>query len=160
MFFRRTRNEKLIRSIATHPEVWPMMADDLVSDPANWNPVLHEGIWYVLCFGNKENKEEDLRGMFVFFPENSVCWQVHVCMLPHAWGSSARALREAFQWLWAATKCVRITGSVPVWNAPAIHCALRAGMKPFGVNQYSSLKNAQLHHQLLLGISKTVERAA
>ena len=110
---------------------------------------MHDGIWYVLA-------EEDCqtRGLFVFFPENSVCWQVHICMRPEAWGSAARALREVFEWLWKQTACQRITGSVPVWNAPAIACALKAGMQPFGVNYRSSLKNAKLHHQLLLGISK------
>jgi RimJ/RimL family protein N-acetyltransferase len=158
MHFRRTRNERLIRAIATHPDVWPMMADDLTSDAENWNPVLHEGIWYVLCFGREE--EIDPRGMFVFFPENSITWQVHICMLPEFWGSASRALREVFQWLWVQTSCLRITGSVPVWNAPAIHCALRAGMKAFGVNPHSSLKHARLHHQLLLGISKSAEKAA
>src|SRR5260370_25434257 len=98
--------------------------------------------------------------MFVFFPENSITWQVHVCMLPGAWGSAARAMREVFQWLWAQTACRRITGSVPVWNAPAIHCALRAGMTPFGVNQHSSLKNQRLHHQLLGGLSTPKAQAA
>ena len=155
MTFTRTRDLELIRSIATHPKVWPTLGDDLVVDPEQWTPVLHDGIWYVLV-------EEDgrVRGMFIFFPENSVCWQVHVCMLPEAWGASARAMKEVFVWLWRQTPCLRITGSVPVWNAPAIHCALRAGMEPFGVNRHSSLKNARLHHQLLLGISRPAGKAA
>ncbi len=151
MIFERTRDEQLIRAIATHPKVWPTLGDDLVSDPSKWNPVLHEGIWYVLA------EEEGYRvpcGMFIFFPENSVCWQIHICMLPQFWGRAARAAKEVFVWLWAHTSCLRITGSIPLWNESAIHCALRAGMKPFGVNQHSSLKGARLHHQLLLGISK------
>jgi RimJ/RimL family protein N-acetyltransferase len=158
MTFRRTQNEKLIHAIATHPQIWPTMADDITSDPALWKPVLHAGIWYVLCFGDE--RETDPRGMLVFFPENSITWQVHLCILPDFWGSAARTLREAFQWLWAQTACLRITGSVPVWNAPAVHCALRAGMQPFGVNLHSSLKGGRLHHQLLVGISKPAERVA
>ena len=155
MTFTRTRDLELIRSIATHPKVWPTLGDDLVADPEQWTPVLHDGIWYVLV-------EEDgrVRGMFIFFPENSVCWQVHVCMLPEAWGTAGRAAREVFVWLWRQTSCRRIAASIPVWNAPAIHCALRAGMEPFGVNRHSSLKNARLHHQLLLGISRPEGKAA
>jgi RimJ/RimL family protein N-acetyltransferase len=149
MMFERTKDAKLIRAIATHPKVWPTIADDLVSDPASWNPVLHDGVWYVLA-----KLDGEVRGMFVFFPENSVCWQVHICLLPIAWGAGAKCLREVFAWLWARTACRRITGSVPLWNEAAIHCALRAGMTAYGVNQHSSLKNARLHHQLLLGISK------
>lgn len=156
MKFERTTDANLIRTIATHPRVWPMLGDDLVSDPAEWNPVLHDGIWYVLALAEDGNP----CGMFIFFPENSVCWQVHICMLPEFWGGSARAMREVFGWLWERTACLRITGSVPVWNASAIHCGLRAGMQPYGVNQHSSLKNGKLHHQLLLGISKPVEKAA
>ena len=151
VMFERTADAKLIRAIATHPKVWPGIGDDLAGDPEKWTPVLHEGVWYVLAF---DNDGDILRGMFVFFPENSVCWQVHICMLPASWGTGARALREVFQWLWAKTPCLRITGSVPLWNEAAIHCALRAGMTAYGVNQHSSLKNARLHHQLLLGISK------
>ena len=130
MIFHRTKDVEMIRSIATHPKIWPTLGDDLLSDPAEWKPLMHDGIWYVLA-------EEDCqtRGLFVFFPENSVCWQVHICMRPEAWGSAARALREVFEWLWKQTTCQRITGSVPVWNAPAIACALKAGMQPFGGSQ-------------------------
>lgn len=147
--FERTHDTDVIREIATHPKVWPTMADDLSGVPAEWNPVLHEGVWYVL--GKEESR---VCGMFVFFPENSVTWQVHICMLPEFWGRASRALKEVFDWLWSRTPCRRITGSIPLWNAPAIHCALRAGMTPYGVNQHSSLKHSRLHHQLLLGISK------
>jgi RimJ/RimL family protein N-acetyltransferase len=155
--FERTQDERLIRAIATHPRVWPTLGDDLVSDPAEWKPLFHDGIWYVVA---RSDEELNPVGMFIFFPENSICWQVHICMLPEFWGGSARAMREVFVWLWARTACLRITGSVPVWNAPAIHCGLRAGMMPYGVNQHSSLKHGKLHHQLLLGISKPAEKAA
>jgi RimJ/RimL family protein N-acetyltransferase len=158
MHFRRTENARLIHAIATHPDIWPMLADDLTPTPEAWKPVLHAGIWYVLAFA--DDREQDPRGMFVFFPENSISWQVHICMLPAAWGSAARASREVFQWLWAQTACRRITAAVPVWNASAIHCALRAGMTAFGVNQGSSFKNGRLHHQLMLGVSKPAEKAA
>lgn len=158
MNFRRIGDELLIRSIATHPKVWPTIGDDLVGDPANWRPVLNDGIWYVLA---EEVGGEDAgpRGLFIFFPENSVCWQIHVCMLPKYWGSADRAMREVFEWIWERTPCRRIVGSVPVWNAPAVHCAMRARMEPFGVNQRSSLKYSRLHHQVLFGISKP-EKAA
>lgn len=155
MTFQRTRNETIIRRIATHPKVWPMIADGL--NPEAWNPVMHEGVWYVLIF---EEVGSLPRGMFIFLPENSVCWRIHVCLLPEFWGGAARAMREVFQWLWGETNCCRITGSVPVWNGPAVHCALRAGMTPYGVNQHSSLKDSRLHHQLLFGISKPAERGA
>lgn len=151
MTFERTSDVVVIRSIATHPKVWPTMADDLASDPEKWQPVIHDGVWYVLVH------DPDPCGLFVFFPENSVCWQVHICMLPKWWGKATRAAKEVFEWLWACTRCERIACTIPVWNAPAICCALRAGMKPFGVNQHSSLKNSRLHHQLLLGISKPAE---
>lgn len=155
MTFTRTQDERVIRRIATHPKVWPMLGDDLTCERDAWKPILHEGIWYVVA----EEKGE-LHGLFVFAAENSVCWQIHVSMLPEFWGGAARTMKQVFYWLWERTACVRIVGSVPVWNAPAIHCALRAGMQPFGVNQHSSLKNARLHHQLLVGISKPAERAA
>ncbi len=150
MQFERTYDAELIRAIATHPKVWPTLADDLVSDPAHWKPVLHEGIWYVLA---------GQQGMFIFFPENSVSWQIHVCLLPEFWGGGARAMKQVFTWLWAQTPCRRITGSVPTWNQSAFLCAVNAGMEPFGVNKNSSLKDGKLHHQVLFGISKP-EKAA
>jgi RimJ/RimL family protein N-acetyltransferase len=153
--FTRTQDEAIIRRIATHPKIWPMLADDLASSPEAWKPVLHDGVWYVLA----EEKGE-LHGLYVFFPENSVCWHVHISMLPEFWGGAARTSKQIFHWIWEQTACTRIVGSIPVWNGPAICCALRAGMKPYGVNQHSSLKDARLHHQLLVGISRPREKAA
>lgn len=150
MTFERIHDLLLIRAIATHPKIWPMIGDDLAGDAREWRPVLHDGIWYVLA----EENDRKL-GMLIFFPENSITWQVHICMLPEFWGAAARVLREVFAWIWERTNCQRITGSVPVWNGPAVHCALRAGMQPYGVNQHSSLKFSRLHHQILFGISKS-----
>lgn len=156
MKFRRTGDEILIRSIATHPKIWPTIGDDLAPDPEKWKPIFHDGIWYVLATLD----DDTTAGLFIFLPENSISWRIHVCMLPKYWGSAERAMKEVFTWTWENTLCRRIIGSVPVWNAPAVHLAMRAGMEPFGVNQHSSLKYARLHHQVLFGISKPAERAA
>ena len=90
----------------------------------------------------------------MFAAENCICWQTHVCILPEAWGRGARILREMFAWTWKTSAWERITASIPIFNSAAIHCALRAGMKPFGVNPRSYQKRGQLHHQLLMGIGR------
>lgn len=148
--FERTEDWELIRKIALHPKIWPLISDDLSPEPEVWQPVQRPDIWYVLA---REHGKPI--GLFVFSPENSVCWQSHIAMLPEAWGATARAAFTAvFPWLWERTPCQRIIGSVPVSNSLAILFAIQCGMLKFGMNPKSTLRDGKLEDQVMLGISK------
>jgi hypothetical protein len=77
-------------------------------------------------------------------PANSICWEIHTCLLPHAWGERApRCAGDAALGLdehaWR-----RIITNVPADNRLAFHFALEAGMTVYGKNEDSFLKGGKL----------------
>lgn len=150
MTFERTKDYALVKKIATHPRVFPFISDDFSPSTEAYQPLEGEGIWYVLV-----KDGDELLGMWAFAMENGVCWKVHTCLLPNAWGARAKqAAREMAEWVWANTICQRIITDVPEENRLALKLAKEAGMIEFGRNPKSYMKDGILHDQILLGISK------
>jgi len=148
--FERTYALDLVRQIATHARIYPASSDDFSPSPQDWVPNDHESIWYVLASENKK-----LLGMFACVPESLICWRIHVCLLPIAYGErSARAGRAVTRWLFENSPVLRLTGSIPKYNSLAIRFARLSGWKQFGVNEKSHMKDGKLHDQVLFGISK------
>lgn len=148
--FERTRDYALVRAIATHPRVWEHISDDATAPREQWQPAEHEAFWYVLV----RDADEDL-GFFLLTPHNAVCWEIHTCLLPRAWGARARdAAAGIVAWLWANTPAERLVTTVPASNRLALRFALRAGMTEYGRNPSSYLKQGRLEDQILLGLSR------
>lgn len=127
-----------------------MSGDDSTPAPEAFQPNEHPLIWYVAAA-----ESEEVQGIFTFIPQNAVCFEVHAAILPAAWGPRSReALRGAIAWMFENSPARRIVASIPAYNRLAIKLGRDAGMKAFGRNRDSFLKNAVLHDQLLLGISK------
>lgn len=151
MIFERTENLSLVRGILTEPSIWPHIGDDFAPDPKDWRPNDDPRLWYVLAIGGGS-----IAGLFLFVPESPVCWQAHAAMLPEARGKIAHeAGRQIVPWIWQHTTCQRITAQVPVTNRAAILYGMRSmGLKKYGVNERSFLKNYELRDQVLLGIPR------
>lgn len=148
--FERTFDLELIRTIATHPKIWPWISDDGAGTPEDYRPIDHPAVWYVTVVSRGE-----LMGAWAFIPENSICWGMHTLLLPKAWGTFAhRALRDLIKWVWDNTPCQRIVGTAPVFNRLVIAFAKGAGMEEYGMNPKSYLKRGKLYDQILLGISR------
>jgi RimJ/RimL family protein N-acetyltransferase len=152
--FERTQDLELVRSILTHPRIYPWISDDGAPAAADFQPVDHPAIWYVLvkeqlCGGDR------VLGLFLFTPQGAACWEVHTCLLPIAWGRrAAAAAAGAAEWLFEQTSCSRIVTTVPAYNRLALRFARAAGMTEYGRNPASYLKNGKLHDQVLLGLSR------
>ena len=150
MIYQRTFDYALIRSILTLPCFYKFITDDFSVPVEQFQPAEHESIWYVLAF-----EGDELRGLFAFEPENTICWKIHVCLLPRCWGAKGReALQGVFEWIWENTPCLRIVGHVPSYNRLALKLALECGMILYGLNYKSIMKYGKLHDQVLVGISK------
>jgi len=113
-------------------------------------------IWYIIVRDIfPDTGPEEILGLWLFVPQNGICWEVHTCLLPPAWGERGqRAARLLPEWIWENTHCRRIVTNVPTQNRLALHFATRAGMKVYGVNQDSYLKGGILYDLVCLGISK------
>jgi RimJ/RimL family protein N-acetyltransferase len=98
---------------------------------------------------------DELLGMFMLAPHNAICYEIHTCLLPNGWGPRARrAARRCIEWMWANTPCRRLITHVPQYNRLALRFALDAGMRIYGCNRQSWLKDGAIHDQICLGLSK------
>ena len=147
MQFERTNDFELVATILNHPDIYPHITDD--NSPAVLSPTLNELTWYVAVRGDRD----ELLGLWLLVPQNSICWEVHTC-LPKA--AHYRDIgRQALEWLWAnAPKVQRVVTAVPENNRAARIFAKRAGLIEYGCNPASFLKDGKLHDQILLGISR------
>lgn len=150
MTFERTTDYMLIKAIITHPRIWEHATDDFSPSVEDWQPAQSELVWYVLV-----KDGDEVLGLFMLVHENAICWKVHTCLLPSAWGKRARqAAREGSQWVFQNSKCKRLITDVPEYNVLALRFATIGGMTQFGVNPKSYQKNGVLHDVYMLGISK------
>jgi RimJ/RimL family protein N-acetyltransferase len=151
--FQRTWDLELARSVITHPRLFPFLSDDHSPRPQEFRAPRDERVWYVLAY-----EDDELLGLWMFVHYSPVLWEVHTALLPSAWGASARAAARAMaEWLWAHTSCRRLITNVPAYNRLALRFAEAAGMRRFGVNERSLLKNGRLHDQIMLGLSRPEE---
>lgn len=163
--FERTTDWETIKAIVTHPRIYPHVSDDGSPLAEQWEPIRDEVVWYVLVkddavlHPSKPKPDSlgtpELLGLWVLVPDNSVCWKIHTCLLPVAYGDRARIAAIAMvPWIWHNTGCLRVITDVPAYNRLALRFARAAGMKEYGVNPRSYMKNKKLYDQILLGISK------
>ena len=144
----RTNDLELVRSILTHPKIYPHISDDF--SPAAEDFLPPASAVYLLARDGAE-----VLGLWLVHPHNTVCWEVHTCLLPTAWGARARAAAQAaIAWMWQHTSARRLITNVPTPNRLALRFAKQSGFIEFGRNPDSFQKDQILHEQILLGISK------
>jgi len=154
--FKRTFKYALVREIFIHPRIWPYVSDDGSPAPDDYRVPEDPNVWYVLVLDVGEAGAE-LLGCWTFHPHNLVCWEVHTCLLPVAWGDTGlEAGRAVIRWVWQNTPCRRIITNVAITNRLALHFARNAGLKEYGLNEKSWLKGGKLIDQVCLGISRPV----
>ena len=140
---------ELVRQIMTHPRVYPHITDDGSPSAEAFRPIEHPAVWYILV-----KMHGELAGVLVAAPQNSVCFEAHVCLLPNCWGHASEAARECFGWLFDKSDAMRVVASVPSCNRLAAKMARGAGMHPYGVNPCSFRRGGKMYYQELFGISK------
>lgn len=140
----------LIEDIGNDPCIYRNASDDL--SPEYWTPNRDEQIKYLLAF---DWESGCFMGFCAFFPQNGVCYDLHLAFLPESYGPKAGcAFRKMLNWMWSHTTAKRITGSIPIYNRRAIAFAKRMGGQVYGVNPQSWLKDGRLRDQILIGVSK------
>jgi RimJ/RimL family protein N-acetyltransferase len=152
--FERSFDYDLIWAVMTwSPAIYDKISDDYSPPREKFRPLEHDSLWYVICRDDRE-----VLGLWIFVPQNAVCWEVHTVLLPCAWG--ARGIEAALElpdWIWEHTTCRRIVTHVPATNRLALRFAKEAQMVEYGVNEKSYLKDGALLDQVCLGISAPAE---
>lgn len=147
-----TQDWELIKRIVTHKRVYSKVTDDSSVPAASWEPIKSPNMHYLLA-----RNGIDVLGLFAVVRENSICFKVHTCLLPHSYGDKATdAARELIRWVFRNLDCRRLITEVPEFNKLALKFAERSGMTQYGFNPASYLKDGKLQGMTLLGISKEV----
>jgi RimJ/RimL family protein N-acetyltransferase len=142
----RTRDMGVVRSIMAHPAIWPHVHDDSVVE---CEPIDHDGFHWMLVDDGAP------AGVFLVHAQNSICYQMHTCLLPRIWGAgSARAAQLLLGWAFTETDCQKMVTNVPAYNRSALRFAQAGGMTQEGINRASFLRNGALIDQIMLGITK------
>src|SRR5579859_528465 len=138
--FERTKDLELIKTIVTHPYIWPGVSDDFSPEPEKWQPMDPE-VWTYLTV----SEAGELLGLWALVPLSTICWEVHTCLLPKAYGSTAIAAAESgVQWVFSRTACKRIVTNVPAYNRLALRFAKACGFTEYGFNPDSYQKEGRL----------------
>jgi RimJ/RimL family protein N-acetyltransferase len=150
MTFEKTINADLIRSIVTHPQIYPHVSQDGAPTAEEWEPTF--GCEFYIAVVDDDG---GCLGIFILVPTNSATVAIHTCLLPHAWGEKAHEASLGIQqWVWENTEFVRLITDVPAYNRLALRFAKRAGLVEFGVNPKSCRKHGKLWDQVMLGVSR------
>jgi RimJ/RimL family protein N-acetyltransferase len=154
MKIRRTHDLALIRAIFTHPTQYDAAGDDSAPRAEDFEPNADERIYYL------EIRSDDglIAGVITLVPENCASYQIHIAVLPSAWGKAAEYLRGAIAWSWQHTPARRIVARIPEYNRLALALARRAGLEQYGRNERSFLKRGRLWDTVDFGISPRIER--
>lgn len=149
----RTQHVGLIKSIVTHPKIYPHVADDTAPPPEEFDPSVaaeHPGYYFLVA-----RDGEEVLGLFMVHQHNGVMFEIHTCLLPSAWGERAlEAGRAVLRWVFDNTPCEKLITFVPKYNRLAKKFALACGLVEEGVVSSSYKKNGRLLDQHLLGIEK------
>lgn len=149
MRIERTFDEELIRSIITHPKIYPYASDDSSPAADRFRPSMHESIYYLTPI------DSEVMGVFMLVPVNAITYEVHTCIQPEYWGKkAAEAARLLIDWMFGNTPCRKIITHVPAYNRLAYRFAKQAGLADEGLIKNSFLKHGQVYDQHLLGIAK------
>ena len=138
----RTEDVDFIRSVITHPRIWPWVSED-GQQPEDYEPLIHPLVHYL-------RSGDD--GVVEFRAMGVAIYQGHVAMLPGV--RSDDFARAAVQWMWDNTSAQKLYCQVPARNRHAVAYVRRAGFAPEGRLTDAYLKNGKLHDLIVMGVSK------
>lgn len=141
-----TQDIDFIHKCVTEPIVWRAGSDDGL---ANIEPDL----FFIKPDGKLWLRAEDY-GLFMGEPRNAVTYEVHTMLLPSARGKAIEIAKGAINWMFANTRCLRITTHVPEYNFLAKRLSIKSDMEFIGIDKKSFLKDGVLYDQFIYGISK------
>lgn len=146
----RTFDADRLKAICIDPAIFSHINDDFFPSSGTWNPNVQECVINLIA----QDWEGDF-GFSIFIPDTNTCYKAHMGFLPRSYGPKAlESFKSMLNWMWDYTTAARIVGEVCRENRRAIQFAIRAGFKPYGINEKSRLRGGILTDQVCLGISK------
>lgn len=149
MIYAVSTDEELVRSVMTHPEIYPYLGDDSRLPADKFKPYFDKSLLYVTV---KEDNS-GLIGLFLLVKHTSIKWEAHTMMLPSGRGRRAvKAYKQGIEWC-RDNGCRYLEGIIPEDNAGAIAIALLGGMEHVGTLRKSILRGGTLMDEVIVGKS-------
>lgn len=149
MMIVRCFDTDVLKSIFTHPSIWPHISDDYC-DIKTYEPAINDLVYYLV-----PTIQGVSCGVFMFVPQNTIMYEVHSCLLPEYRGKDSHELaKDALLWMVNNTMCRKVITHVPENNRLALAFAKRAGMTLEGINRKSYQKAGEILDQFILGITE------
>lgn len=142
----RTTDLDVIKSIMTHPYIYPRLAEDGAPPPEAFTPTLHNCVYLL---GRCDDRPFALG---IYGINGSVTWDTHVAVIPtyrrHAY-DFAKAAQD-----WAFDYAQKLTARIPFNYPDTMRFGLKLGWKIEGVCERSVMKGGELVDCWYLGLSK------
>jgi RimJ/RimL family protein N-acetyltransferase len=138
----RTTDREYIRSVFTHPSIYPFVSEDHDPPADKWEPVVNEHAIYL--------RPEEGGACFLFHPHTRIVWEVHSAVLPEYREHSLEYVTACAEWLRQNTPCKCLLTRIPKGNVRARRLAEAVGMRLQGILPNSFLKDGRLIDQAIL----------
>lgn len=127
-----------------HPKVFDTISEDGVRDlPEN------VGAGYLCGY------VPELIGCFIIHPQNRICMDVHVQVLPEHRKRWAREFGKAvIEWTWENTSAQKLVAQIPFLYPNVMEFAREMGFEVEGVNTQSFRKKGKIWDQWYMGLNK------
>lgn len=147
MIVDRSYNEKDIKSVITHPDIYPRLINENSPPPDLWKPA--KGRIYIVGY------DAIPFGVLSANRKSDIQYIVHFQVIPEFRKTHAIKFAEkAVQWVWDNTEARKLVAEVPEFHPNVIKFADKVGFIVEGVNYKSCLKDGKLYDQIYLGLSK------
>jgi len=144
---RPTQDRGLVRSILTNPRCYRRMVNDAAPMLEDFEVAPETGCQYFVA-----ERSGEVAGLFVLRKIEADVAEVHVCIVPAAWGTSAAIVRAFLAWAWQNTGYGKFVAPVPGYNRLALRLARSVGFRQSLQIPRQVSKHGKPHSLYLLGL--------
>jgi len=144
----RSFNEGEIKSVITHPDIYPRLCNENSPKPEEWRPARNR----IYLTGKVDSKAI---GVTSYNRKTDIQYVVHFQVIPEYRKSHAiKFAQKSIKWLWDNTDAQKIVAEVPEFHENVVKFSLKVGFEIEGKNKQSVMKDGRLFDQYYLGLTK------
>ena len=146
MIVDRTYDEPGIKSVITHPDIYPRLIDDFSPKAYDWRPARNR--IYI------KGETDRIFGIVSAVPKSTIVYNVHINVIPEYRKDFAEEFaHRAIQWIWDNTEAKKLVAEIPEYHQNVVNFAQNVGFQIEGINLNSIQKDGKLYNQIYLGLS-------
>lgn len=136
---KRTTDAEVIRAVWARPEIFQHVVSQ--GDTQTWQPPIADSLHWLADEG----------AVFLVYASSGVLWEMHAGVVPEHRDRTQQYALRVFDYLREQTPCRHVIAVITETNQPAIHRAIRVGMKQEGYYPDSRLEGGCLRGAVVYG---------